>query len=243
MNGAAKYRVMRKDAKSNWKTLANVTETSYVDTTAVSGVKYQYTVRCVTADGKLYTSGYNTKGLAITYIAAPKFSSITNGNAGSELVWKPVKGAKWYRVYVKNGRSWKQIGETRSTTFTVKNRKSGTKYIYTIRALNADKKYIGGYNTSGWASTFIAAPGLPKVVNTKKGVQVTYSKPKGATWVRVMRRTAKGKWVKVTDTKATKIIDTTAKKGVKYFYTVRVLSADREKFISGYNTTGRAITR
>ena len=50
-----------------------------------------------------------------------------------------------------------------------------------------------------------------------------------------------GKWVKIADTAGTKIVDKTAKKGVKYFYTVRCIAKGGKSFQSGYNATGSAI--
>ena len=63
--GAAKYRVFRKTGSGKWVTLADTTALSYVDKTAKKGTKYTYTVRCVSADGKTFTSAYNTTGLSI----------------------------------------------------------------------------------------------------------------------------------------------------------------------------------
>ena len=63
--GAEKYRVFRKTEGGGWKGLANVTGTSYTDTTASVGTTYFYTIRCITANGKTYTSTYDTNGLSI----------------------------------------------------------------------------------------------------------------------------------------------------------------------------------
>ncbi len=66
VSGAARYRVFRKTADGSWSTLGATTSTSYTDTTAQAGVTYYYTVRCITADGSSYTSGYDTAGLSVT---------------------------------------------------------------------------------------------------------------------------------------------------------------------------------
>lgn len=242
VKGAAKYRVFRKDAKTSWKKVGDTTALSFTDKTPASGTKYTYTVRCISADGKIMASGYDTTGMAITHFGSPVISKLENVNTGTKITWKAVKGATYYRVLVKSGKTWKSLGDTKSTSFIVKKRASGTKYTYTVRPMNAKKQYIGAYNTSGWAATFIAAPALPKLTNTKNGVQVTYTKPKGGTYFRIMRKTGKGKWVKIADTNKTKIVDKTAKKGVKYTYTVRCIAKGGKTFLSGYNTTGRTIT-
>lgn len=63
--GAAKYRIFRKQAGQGWKKVTD-TNNAYVDKTARNGVRYTYTIRCISADGKAFTSAYNTKGTAIT---------------------------------------------------------------------------------------------------------------------------------------------------------------------------------
>jgi fibronectin type 3 domain-containing protein len=63
--GAAKYRVLRKTGKGKWVKVGDTTKLTFVDKKAKKGVKYTYTVRCVTKNGKSFTSGYNTKGLSI----------------------------------------------------------------------------------------------------------------------------------------------------------------------------------
>jgi hypothetical protein len=65
--GAAKYRVFRKTGSGKFAKLADTTSTSYLDKTVKSGKTYTYTVRCLSADGKAYTSPYDKKGKAIKY--------------------------------------------------------------------------------------------------------------------------------------------------------------------------------
>ena len=68
VTGAAKYRIFRKTGKGGWVKLADTTKLSYVDKSAKKGVTYSYTVRCVSANGKAFTSANNTKGKAIKCI-------------------------------------------------------------------------------------------------------------------------------------------------------------------------------
>lgn len=242
VSGARKYRVFRKEGSSGWKKLVDTTAVTYTDKKVTSGTKYTYTVRCISSDGKTFTSDYNTTGKAVTYVAAPAVSKLQNVNTGTKLTWKAVKGATYYRVFVKSGSSWKTLGDTKSTSYTATKRTGGTKYTYTVRALNASKKAVSAYNTTGWSYTFIAAPALPKLTNTKNGVQITYTKSKGGTYFRILRKQAGKSWTKIADTSAVKYVDKTAKKGVKYSYTICCVSKDGKTVYSGYNTTGRTIT-
>lgn len=55
--GAEKYRVFYKaNGENTWHKAGDTTSTSYTWTGAKKGTKYTFTVRCVTSDGKTYTS-------------------------------------------------------------------------------------------------------------------------------------------------------------------------------------------
>ncbi|MCR5664548.1 MAG: S8 family serine peptidase [Oscillospiraceae bacterium] len=64
--GAKNFRVMRKTADGNWQVIAEVMGSEFTDTTAESGVKYWYTVRAITLDGKMCINSYNSFGWSIT---------------------------------------------------------------------------------------------------------------------------------------------------------------------------------
>ena len=65
-DGAAEYRVYRKDAvNTKWKALtSSATGTGYTDKTAVVGVQYSYTVRGIAADGKTLSPSYDKTGVS-----------------------------------------------------------------------------------------------------------------------------------------------------------------------------------
>ena len=76
VDGAQKYRVLRRSGNNPWQKLADTAALSYTDKTAKltytdknvkKGTKYTYTARCISGDAKSYTSAYNTAGKAITY--------------------------------------------------------------------------------------------------------------------------------------------------------------------------------
>ena len=66
ITGADQYRVFYNTGSGSWTKLADTTSTSYTWTGAKAGTTYAFTVRCMSADGKVYTSGYNTTGKSIT---------------------------------------------------------------------------------------------------------------------------------------------------------------------------------
>ena len=62
--GAEKYRVYRiGPGETKWKGLVNVTGTGWTDTNVKAGVKYTYTVRGISVDGKL-SPGFDTTGVS-----------------------------------------------------------------------------------------------------------------------------------------------------------------------------------
>ena|GEM_PF-871154 len=238
---AEKYRVFRKTNGSKWSKLGDTAGLSFTDKTAHAGVTYAYTVRCISADGRAFTSLYDTAGLTITYTPAPVVTKFENINSGTRLTWGRVAGAARYRVFVRNGNSWQKLGDTAGTVFTNKNVKGGTTYRYTVRAMDASGRFISGFNSPGWKYTFIAAPGAPTLKNSSRGVVIRWRKPAGANKVRVFRKTGSGGWKKLADTTATSYTDTSAKKGVTYAYTIRCINGAGTKFFSGYNTKGSTV--
>ena len=140
VTGAAKYRVLRKTGSGSWTKVGNTTSTSYTDTTAKSGTTYTYTVRCISSDGKTYTSSYNTTGKSIKYLSRPKVSSASNTSTGVTVKWGKVTGASGYYVYRKTSSgSYSKIatiksGSTVSYKDTAVKAKNGTKYIYMVKA-------------------------------------------------------------------------------------------------------------
>ena len=244
VTGAAKYRVFYKTASGSWTKAGDTTSTSFTWTKAKSGTKYTFTVRCIDKDGKKFTSAFDTAGKTITYIAAPKLSSVSNTATGVKIAWGKVTGAAKYRVFYKTGSSgWKQLTDTTSTSYTWKGAKSGTKYTFTVRCISKDgKSYTGAYDTTGKTITYIAAPKISSLSKTSSGVQVKWGKVTGAVNYKVFRKTANGSWTAVGTTTGTSFVDKTAKKGTKYTYTVRCVSKDGKTYTSAFDATGKSIT-
>ncbi|MBR2715542.1 MAG: leucine-rich repeat protein [Ruminococcus sp.] len=243
--GAAKYRLFKK-TNGKWTTLATTTSTSFTHKISASNTTSTYTVRCLSSDGKKYTSGYNTTGYNNTYIAQPKITKFENVNGGTKITWGKVAGASKYRVFKKTKSGWSTIATTTANSYTYKISSSNTTNTYTVRCLSSDgKKYTSSYNKTGYAYKYIATPKLRAISNTSSGVKLTYYKVSGAPKYRVYRKTGSGSWSKIADVsnKYDYYVDKTAKKGVKYTYTVRCVSSNGKSTVSGYDSKGLAITR
>ena len=181
VSGAAKYRYFRKTGSGKWQKLGDSAKTTYIDKTAKSGTKYAYTARCISKDGKKYTSDYNKTGKSITYIAAPKITKFENTSKGTKLTWSKSKGAVKFRVFWIYGGKWKKLADTTATSYVNTKVKEGTKFTYTVRCISKDgKKYTSGFDSTGKTYCFIKTPAAPTLKNTKAGVSISWKKSAGA---------------------------------------------------------------
>ena len=249
-DGAAKYKVYRKDAANTvWKVIATVTGTSYTDKTAKIGTKYNYTVRGVAADGKTLSPGCDRTGVSAT-ISAPTNVKLVGAkavNGGIQVTWQQANGAVKYKVYRKDtaNTDWKVIATVSSASYVDRTTKIGTKYTYTVRGVAADGKTLSpGYDKTGVSAT--AAPanvtmGSAKAVNS--GIQVTWQRAEDAAKYRVYRKDAANTgWKAIATVSDTSYVDKTAKIGTRYTYTVRGIASDGKTLSPGYDKTGVSAT-
>ena len=243
INGAEKYRVFRKNVDTGWFRIGDTTGNVWTDRAVDSDTVYQYTVRCISADAKRYTSPFDPDGLSVRYIAAPAVTAIDNTAEGTVLAWGAVDGAEKYRVFRKmNGTGWKKLADTAELSYTDANVTAGTAYIYTVRCISADgSAYRSGNNGAGWSNTYLSAPVISSVGNYDGFVQVKWEKMPGAGYYRVFRRSGGSGWKSLGNTKGLYWNDKTAVSGTDYTYTVRCISSDGKKFTSPYDTAGKSI--
>ena len=187
--GAEKYRVYYKDA-TGWNKLVDTKGTSYLDKGLVSrelSVKdssvngqYIYTVRCISSNGKVFQSGYDTKGVksALYNNGCPEIYNIDTMHGGITLNWEAAadKISK-YRVYIKQNGSWKKLADTTNNYYTHKNVKAGQTYTYTVRCVSKDgKKFTSTYNPSGVAFKY-------KTTNKTRDAYIDYLLKHESEWL------------------------------------------------------------
>ncbi len=240
VNKAEVYRVYYKGSKG-WTRLADTTSTSYTDSKVASGKTYTYTVRCLNKSKNKFTSGYDSKGAKATFIAAPKISKTENVNGGVKISWGKSNGAEKYRVYYKGSKGWTRMVDTTSTSYIDKDVSSGKNYTYTVRCINSSaNKFTSGYDSKGKSVKYISAPKITKAESVDGGVKISWNKSNGAEQYRVYYKGRKG-WTRMVDTTSTSYIDKDVSSGKNYTYTVRCLNKSKNKFTSGYNSTGKSI--
>ena len=165
VKGAEKYRVYYYGSKG-WTRMGETTSGSYLDTAVSSNNTYRYTVRCITADGKKFTSDFDAAGVKIFYVAAPKLTSSDVGTSSITFSWSKPAGATKYRVYKRVNNKWTRQTDTASNSFTDSDVYSGVTYSYTVRVLSPDSKsFYSGFDPDGFIFTTDMNSGSGSVVN------------------------------------------------------------------------------
>ena len=237
VNGAAKYRVYYKGRKG-WTRMVDTTSTSYIDKDVSSGRNYTYTVRCISADGKSFTSGYDSKGKSVKYIAAPEISKLENVNGGVKISWGKVSGATKYRVYYKGRKGWTRMVDTTSTSYIDKDVSSGRNYTYTVRCISDDgKSFESGFNPKGSSIRYNQAPKILETNVVNGGIKVIWESENNTNYRLYCKTEGKG-WTKVCDNKTGVVTHKNLQPNKTYTYTVRAISSDAKKYLSGYDPVG-----
>lgn len=245
VSGAQGYRVYRKGGSlsdSQWKLLAivkNGKTTQYVDKTATStDWRYTYTVKAYY--GK-YVSYYDKTGVNFDYITAPALKKTEVTYTGVKITWSANnENIEYYRVYRKNGSSWKLLGKTTEKSFIDTTAQSGKTYTYTVKAYSDTN--AGAYSSKGITQKFLAAPVLSDLTfNSAEKSVVKWNAVSGASGYRVYRKIDNAsKWTLIAtikNGKTTAYYDSIEKtSGTSYTYTVRAF--DSNKMLSSFNSKG-----
>ncbi len=242
VDGASKYRVYRRTAGNDWEIVGKTDMTSFLDTTVEKGKPYLYTVRTLDKSGKT-VSAFRTPLKAYIITEVPQISDYTVNNTGLTLTWGKIKGAEQYRVFKKVGSSWKKIGDTTTNSFTYKTPNKNIETAYTVRCLSSTgNAYTSNYDRTGFNALYESAPKINGLVAQDNGIELTWSKQLNAPLYRVYRKDNAGAWKKLGDTASNTYTDTTAKTGQTYTYTLRCVTGDGKKPVSGFNAAGWTMT-
>ena len=227
---AETYIIYRKvSGAKSFKKIGTSTTNSYVDKTAKSGVKYEYTVKAKNIAG---TGSCQKPGVSVTYLATPK-ATISNTSSGIKIKWNKVDTAASYAVYrsqYTDGKwsSFEKITTAKkdSTSYTDKKAKAGVKYKYKVKAINGKIKS----STKSTDSLVRLGTTTLKASTRANGVKLTWSKVTGAKQYKLYRSELNnGKWsswatLTKVDASATSYVDETAKKDVVYKYSIKAVN-------------------
>lgn len=205
-------------------------------TTTKEGHTAYYECTCC---GQIFTdANAENKTSKKNCIIGRKIVSIKNISDGLQITWNKVEGATRYQVLrCKNGGSWTtgwtKVAETTKTTFVDKTVVADTTYEYTIVPYYGETK---GTRFINYKTKRILPPKTVTATAVSKGVNVSWTKVNGTTKYQIFRRKVGNGWSTgwtwIKDTKSTNYIDTTAKKGDKYVYCVKVIEGSYQSYIT-----------
>ena len=252
--GVEKYTIFRKLGSSAWAKVGESTGNTYLDSTALAGKAYYYTVRGMNAAGK-YITNYDKNGIQVVSSvivdkSAPQLESITAGTDSITLTWKANEGVTGYVVFRKTGKAgWTKLATVEGTSYEDKTAEANVKYFYTVRGVDLTTgKYITNYDQNGLSATIVqesvntGSPVLLSAVSCNEGILVTWEANAGVPNYTVFRKSEGGKWTVLGETGGTNYLDDTAEIGSTYSYTVRGKNA-AGKYVTSYDTTGITATR
>ncbi len=120
------------DSGSGYELIGTTRMGEFTDTTAKSGKKYSYRIKC---------SWFNLFVDDVLYLSRPVLKSVVSSSSKTATVkWNKVEGAKGYYVYrsaTGEAGSWTRIANIKSgdtTSYTAKDLKKGSDYYFCVKA-------------------------------------------------------------------------------------------------------------
>jgi lyzozyme M1 (1,4-beta-N-acetylmuramidase) len=253
VEGATGYDIYRK-ATGTYSKIGTVDKQSTVtfkDEKAVTGVRYQYTVRAFyNKNGIKRVSTYENYIHGTAYPSNPNLTSVTSVEYNAiELKWDKVDGANGYKIYRKlpSDKNYKELITLYEQTdkYTDQTVTCGTTYQYIIKSFRYEngKTYTSGNNSA------VSCKAVPPVVKVKvastgyNSLKVSWEKVNGATGYRIyFKKDNAKKWSTLATFENGSLTSCEHRKlttGVNYTYTVRAYYKDGSKNIWGdFNQTG-----
>ena len=142
--GAAKYRIFRKNASGKWVKLGVVTQLEYLDPFAAINEENTYAVVAYASDNTKLSDYGKGKTMMFIIPATPVEAIIQN--ASVRLEWSGIISAEKYQVYRRTkSTDWAKIGTTKELYYKDKTVESGKNYYYSIIAIDGNGKALNDY--------------------------------------------------------------------------------------------------
>lgn len=242
--GADHYEILRRGvSEEDYETVGTTGDSPYVDLDVQSGVEYVYSVRAVCGDTR---SAFDPDGLDITYISAPTMKSVDNAPTGVRIEWKPVAGARYYRIYRKAGvdGNWTPKNVVEDTVFIDEDVYSGTFYAYTVRCVAEDQETnISDRDETGLFTLYLKTPALKSVDNVHGGVRISFSTVAGADSYEIYRASGTDSFKLIGTAQDGSYTDRTVQIGSSYTYKVRACQTGTDSVVrSAWDENGLTVT-
>ncbi len=176
------------DVETGWQWIGgdNLTGTTYTHSDITAGTRYYYSIRAVNAAGgtSAWLLDYASATATGSALVAPTLTAAATAR-GVALSWEAVPDAVRYELAVwwdaETGWQWIGGDNLTATTYTHSDITAGTRYYYSIRAVNA----AGG--TSAWlldyASAVATSAATPTETTAEREALVAfYEETGGANW-------------------------------------------------------------
>lgn len=158
------------------------------------------------------------------------------------LTWNKVDGAVKYEVYRAVGEdgTFKHLFTTTGTRMTNTSAQAGVMYSYQVRAITANGTQ-GAFSAPVSSACTLAQTDLTVVIRKSDGKPIlTWDKVDGATGYEVYRATSKdGTYTKIYTAKGTKLVNSSAKTGQRYYYKVRAIMGE-DAFTAAFSNIVKA---
>ena len=153
-------------------------------------MKEKKLLRCLIVSLLLLLMPISVKAASLGTPVLKKASSVSYNSI--RITWGKVAKATSYVVYRKtSGKNFKKIAAVSGTSYTNKNVKCGTTYIYTVKAYNKSNNTYSGYNKAGIKGKAIPSKPQGLMASVSKNiVTLRWKKVSGASGYTVYRAKA-----------------------------------------------------
>lgn len=240
VEGASQYEVYRSStgAADSFKLIHSTTSTAYVDTSAVGGTTYYYTVRAI--NGSKF--GLDSDPQSMTCPAAPTRPSLTlttDRSGKPVLKWTSVKDATAYEVFRSTtgaAGSFSIVRRTSYLTWTDTNTEMDKTYYYVVRAKNGSLCGKFSPAQSVKCPIVLSVPSMTLDLNKSTGKPViSWTSVPFATQYEIYRSAtgADKSYRIIRRTALLNYTDTTAVAGTTYYYVVRAIQGTSPNIFRG----------